>query len=337
MALNIKQIAGKCGFSVATVSQVLNNAGKISPETRQHVLAICDRLGYRPRLSAKTMRTGRFGTFTLLISNRKHVSNFPLPLFDGINEALSRRGLLLNVVRMDVEELTDENFVPKFLREWSSDGLLVNQVNMPVRVMELIRKYRIPAVWLNAKEDHDSIYPDDLSGGRMAVEHLIALGHQRIDYADFSHNHAEPVHYSVHERWNGYAKAMQKANLRPRAFGALSSIPRHQRLSLCRETLAAKDRPTAVVAYGSSAAHPILLAALMDRRKLHVPRDLSLVVFQGDDQSGLQFSSVSFDPFDMGIKAVEMLVRKVESRRKLDSIAVPYSVETGETSGPLPD
>jgi LacI family transcriptional regulator len=332
----IKTIAEKCGVSVPTVSQVLNNTGKISQKTRARVLAVCQRLGYRPKLSAKVMRTGRFGTYTFLISNKKHASNFPMPLFEGINEEISSRGLLLNVVRTNVEKLFDEKSVPKFLSEWSSDGLLVNLVNIPKETVELIRKYRIPSIWLNAKQDFDSIYPDDFSGSGIAVEYLKTLGHTRIAYADYTHRHPDKNgHYSSRDRWGGYESAMKKSKLQPVYLGIKNNIPRGERIEFTNSWFSRKDRPTAVICYGTSTAYPIMIAVLKSKN-IRIPEDLSLISFEGDDATGIRITGLSYDYFETGKKSVDMLARKIESpNKRIESLAMPYSLVAGSTTAAL--
>lgn len=329
----IKTIAEKCGVSVPTVSQVLNNTGKISQKTRQHVLGVCQRMGYRPKLSAKVMRTGRFGTYTFLISNKKHASNFPMPLFEGINEEISNRGLLLNVVRTNVERLFDEKAVPKFLSEWSSDGLLVNLVNIPQETVDLIGKYRIPSIWLNAKQDFDSIYPDDFLGSGTAVEYLKSLGHTRIAYANYSHNHLDNnTHYSTRDRWSGYEAAMRKSKLQPVYLGTKDNIPREERIEFTNSWIHGKERPTAVICYSTSTAYPIMIAALKSKN-IRIPDDLSLISFEGDDATGIRISGLSYDSFEMGKKSVEMLARKIESpSKRIESLPMPYGLIPGSTT-----
>ncbi len=341
MALTIKQIAEKCGVSVPTVSQVLNSTGKISEPTRARVLAVCDELGYRPRASAKTMRTGKFGSFTFLLGSEKYSSSFTMALFEGINHAVKAKGLSLGVARLTSQELTDERLVPKVLREWLSDGLLVNfYASISKRTEEIIERYRIPSIWINSKHAANCVYPDDFSGGFLVTRHLIGLGHTRIVYVDYSNDFSSPSgHYSAVDRFTGYQKAMQEAQLEPVLIGGgAPSTPREARIADATAWLAQR-KPTAVITYGGSATYPIIIAA-MAHLHLRIPRDLSIVTFDTvlDTNTGLRITTAAYDAFAMGTTAVDMLSRKIESPAEdLAPVPVPYTLIEGETTAPPTD
>ena len=114
MSMTIKQIAKAAGLSVPTISQVLNNTGRISDKTRKHVWKVCDELGYKPNASARAIRTGRFGAVTILLSREEHSSFLPRQLLDGINDEIVQRNLSLNIAQLPNAKLIDEQFLLKF-------------------------------------------------------------------------------------------------------------------------------------------------------------------------------------------------------------------------------
>ena len=62
---NIFQVAPEAGVSITTVSHVFSSKRHVSEETRKRVLAVSERLGYRPRASARALATGRSMTIAL--------------------------------------------------------------------------------------------------------------------------------------------------------------------------------------------------------------------------------------------------------------------------------
>jgi DNA-binding LacI/PurR family transcriptional regulator len=104
------------------------------------------------------MRTGSFGCVALLLSTRQFHSALPIGLMEGIHDGLAERNLHLTFARVPDEKLTDEQEVPKFLREWMADGMIVNYTHdFPVRLLTLINEHEMPSIWTNAKLDADCV------------------------------------------------------------------------------------------------------------------------------------------------------------------------------------
>src|SRR4051794_20332710 len=143
MSVTIKEIARRTGLSVPTVGNVLGrSASRYSAETRQRVLAAAQAMGYRPNSSARAMRQGRTGAAALVLS-RSHQSShshIPAGLLDGIDDELATRGMHLTVSRLTDEELSSDDILPKVLREYLADGMIVNYTHeIPPGMLELIR------------------------------------------------------------------------------------------------------------------------------------------------------------------------------------------------------
>jgi DNA-binding LacI/PurR family transcriptional regulator len=194
MAVTIYQIAERVGLSPKTVSRILSGKAALhKPETRERVLQVATELGYRANSSARAMRRQRFGCVTLLLSNVRQRSVLPSAREDGIQAALGEHDLHLMVAPLPDAKLTDQGFVPRILREYGSDGLLVNyNTRIPPRMETLLDAHNLPSVWINVRRDSDCVYPDDLQAGRQAAERLLALGHRRIAFVDYT----EQNHYS---------------------------------------------------------------------------------------------------------------------------------------------
>jgi DNA-binding LacI/PurR family transcriptional regulator len=76
-------------------------------------------------------------------------------LLNSIRHHLTERELHLTLGDLPDESLTDEAYVPRILREWSVDGLLINYIaGIPDKMIELIGRYQIPSVWLNSAKSY---------------------------------------------------------------------------------------------------------------------------------------------------------------------------------------
>jgi LacI family transcriptional regulator len=200
--------------------------------------------------------------------------------------------------------------VPRILREWSVDGLLINYIaGIPDKMIELIGRYQIPSVWLNAKLESDCVYPDDFEAAVRACKYLQKLGHRRIAYVDYWN----ADHYSVADRRNGYLRAMRSARLQPQLLRNEREVPESEWLDLSCEWLRLPDRPTAVIAYEADRALPVFCAAL--KLGLNVPGDLSILSFhdRGVGVVGMPLTTMEIPMVQTGAAAVEMVNEKIRN------------------------
>lgn len=333
--VTIAEIARKARASRSTVSCVLNGKFKESgatPARIAEIQAAARALNYRPSAAARAMRTGRCDAIGLVLSTRPgRISPF-LDLWLGLMDDLHARGLSLTVARLPDDELTDDAALPRLVREWAVDGLLIDYVaEVPQHFVDLIRAQRIPAIWLNHQQAHDAAFPDDRAGARLATEHLLSLGHRRIAW----HSDNAGPHYSHAERHAGYLEAMTAAGLPPRVHLGDHWATAAERLPVARRVLAADDRPTAVLTYGAQDALPLLVAAL--ERGWRVPRDLSVITFHREPFAthGVDLTTALIPAAAMGRAAVELLIAKiVQPDTALPSRALPYTLHAGATCGP---
>lgn len=337
MQVTALEIAKACGVSQPTVSRILRNkAQRYSAQTRQKVLDTANAMGYRINAAARSTRTGRFGTISLLLGTKAGHSSLPNGLLNGIQDALAQQDLNLMVVRMPDEQLTNQDYVPRMLRELSTDGLLIDYTHgIPPAMQDLIARHRLPAVWINSQQAHNCVRPDDLNASMRATEYLLGLGHRQIAYADFSHGPDFPdPHFSMMERRKGYVLAMRQAGLTPRLIMAQSGfdVASPERLAFADALLRQPDRPTAIITYSQTTALPFLLAGAF--QGLRVPHDLSLIDYREDAMVylGPRFTALYSPTAEVGRLAVEMLRTKISNRQSdIPCVLAPYTFDEGET------
>jgi DNA-binding LacI/PurR family transcriptional regulator len=218
MPVSIKEIAAATGYSAQTISRVLNNKGAgHRKSTCDFTLETAEAMGYRPNSLARAMVLGKFGGVGLLMSNNSGRSYLPTSLLSSIHDTLAGHNIHLTIGRLPDEKLTDSDYLPKVLREWSCDGFLINYTDhVPDGMAELIERSRLPSVWINTKKPGECVHPDDFGGGKLAVEYLRSRGHTRIAYTHYRWgDNLTEAHYSVMDRLEGYKAGMKQAGLKP--------------------------------------------------------------------------------------------------------------------------
>jgi LacI family transcriptional regulator len=346
--MTIKDIARHTGLSIPTIGNVLGSSGgRYSAQTRARVIKAAQELGYQPNASARAMRRGRIGCAALVLS-RSHQqthSYIPAGLLDGIDDELVRHDMHLTISRLSDEELSEANCLPKVLREYMADGMIVNYTHeIPPGMLDAIHAHRTPAVWLNAKLAEDCVYPDDFGAAKSATLDLVALGHRRISllhmisprgFGGSFEDSRTKQHYSVNDRGDGYRAAMAEAGLTAQVAHHDRFVDDDEQVPLCRVMLDCADRPTAVMVYSQQDVS--LLMNVAAELGLAVPRDLSVLMFAPTEQwiAGQAVSAVKVPTVEMGRRAVRMLLRKVASPEETcPPEAVPYEAVLRESVAP---
>lgn len=312
----IATLAEHLGLSRATVTHVLNGRGdsqRISKQTQLRVREAAHELGYRANASARAVRAGRFGSVALIQSLWGQY--LPPELLHGLVSALGDQDLHLVLSQVQDPVLEDETYLPHTLRELSVDGVLLNRhVASSPGYLETIQRLRVPAIWLNVKQEHDAIHPDDCQGGQLATEFLLTLGHEKIAFIDSEE--PENRHYSKRDRRLGYEQAMAQAgrvaqvHLIPKCW---EHTPNDERITAMLAFLQRPERPSALVAYELAEAMATVHAAHL--LHLRIPEDLSLIVFHSrrDDRYFLPFHTISNEMEQVGRGAVELLLEKIQA------------------------
>ena len=335
MSVTQQHIAQHLGLSRMAVSLALRGSSQVSPETWQRVNQAAHELGYRPNAGARATRTGCHHAVAVLMSADAVGRSWVLPnTMRSLDRRLAESDYHITLAHLP-DQLLTEKHVPKLLREYVADGLLIAYSEaMPQGFLDLIGRSGQPAVWLNVNRDEDAVYPDDRQAGRLATQRLIEAGHRRIVYCDYSHDmHSQATHYSAYERLAGYRDAMAAAMYEPIEW-IQGLVPGTDRADVTAAYLSRPNRPTAIISYGE--VHAILYAAA--RLNLRVPDDLSLVSF---GQFSVQGPGVLVDTWivpqsSLGTAAAEMMLARISAPdQSLPSRAIPFRYDIGNSVCPV--
>lgn len=330
------RIAQEAGVSSRTVSRVLSGetrGARPSGAVRaERIRRIADRHGYMPNTAARAVRAGRFGAIGLLTSTDPVAGALPYGAFQAIQRAMLQSDWHLVVGQVPDLRLGKEGFVPKLLREWAVDGLLISYtIDPPASFVQFVETHRVPSIWINTKQESNCVFPDDYGAVRALTERVIQQGHRRIAYM----GPESFKHYSSADRKAGYVSAMESAGLTPDIVpnGKEFDGRRHQ---LIAQVLRASKRPTTVVAYDGGTARAILYAAAT--LGIKIPGDVSLVSVVADSESffGVHVDGVLLPTETMGSTAMELLTQRIECpERVLPPVALPCALREGETLAPV--
>lgn len=179
--VTIHDVARHAGVSHQTVSRVINEHLSVAPSTRQKVLEAIETLKYQPNQAARSLVTQRSGTLGIVSFGLTYYG--PAQMVVNIERAARLRGY--GVALTSIPELSEGEIERGLLelRKQSVDGFLLVAPLRGVNT-ERIRSLcgHTPFVLLDAAETGGTpgVTIDQMSGGRLAAQHLLDLGHEHI-------------------------------------------------------------------------------------------------------------------------------------------------------------
>lgn len=309
--VTIYDIAEKAGYSIATVSKVLNNK-QVSDKAKKAVLKVVDELGYTPNSSARTLATKKSWMIAVVFAEDLGIG-IAHPFFSRVIEGFKKHVELYNYDLLFLSRhmgLQKETY--KHLLHRGVDGIVVIQSFGE----DFIASHGtiIPAVYIDRPtEEPGTVYSDNFHGSQLAVDYLAGLGHQKI-----AHISGDSGNFAGIQRANGFLKAMSDNGLSaPKQYisnGGFFSYTGGREAMI--RLLSLQDRPTAVVVAGDEMA--IGAIKVIKEAGLRVPEDISIIGF--DDISTAEhidppLTTIRQDKELIGQQAAIILLDKINRER----------------------
>lgn len=319
MAVTMRDVAQLAGVSQRTVSNVVNDYVHVRPETRERVKEAIASLRYSPNASAQGLRLGRTG---LLALSLPEVAS---PYFAETAEELQRYAkecgvtLLMDHTGGDRDR---ELIVLEGYRSSLIDGLILHPLAVTTQDL-VLSQLDIPVVLLGERIDdsgflHVSI--DNVAAARVATEHLLAGGRQRIAVvgAPSSTVGGVPgVPGAAVRRFEGFVAACAEVGLEPveRLVARTDAWTRPEGYAVAERLLALADPPDAVFCFNDALAVGVLKA--LGDRGVRVPEEVAVVGW--DDVAEARFTTPSLtslapDKAAIARAAVDGLLAQIEGR-----------------------
>ncbi|MFC5701814.1 LacI family DNA-binding transcriptional regulator [Cohnella faecalis] len=339
----MKDVAKKAGVAPITVSRVLNNPGSVASATKKKVMKAIEELNFKPNQIARSMITRRTNTIGMLLSN---ITNpyFPEVLLGLEVTARSQGKNLIICNAIDYENTLRSLDV---LLEKRVDGIIVAPIEFPsVESQKEFYSYleslssklsdqSIPVVFINNDLQETSlscVSIDNYLSARLAMEHLLALGHKRIAHLTVERDVKVWI-----ERLRGYKDMLASSGIAiDSSLIAMGSEDVESAERAALELLKRKERPTAVFAANDTLAIGVIHAA--NRLGLNVPRDLSVIGIDGTPL-GLyiypKLTSVSHPRFQIGEVSVKLIIDKINGDTSNFNVTLKPELLARDSTGPV--
>lgn len=330
--VTIKDVARETGLALSTVSNALSGKPLVKAETRDYVVEVADRLGYRASIVARSLRSQRSYAIGVLIED---VANPSASAFvRGVEDGVNRAGCTLLLANTD-GDLERQVSAMRALVDRQVDGLvMISQHLADERVRDILRG-GVPSVLVQRRDpllDLDYVGADNSDGIREALNYAHMLGHRRIGFL------AGPlVSSSARERLATFREMVGELGLDEaddlicegryslevgmEAAGFYSGMP---------------HRPTCILASNDMSA--IGLMQGLGERGLSVPGDISVIGLDDIELArikAIDLSTIRLEKRAIGAEAARLLLERVANPKKpTTTVILPTRLIVRGTTAP---
>jgi DNA-binding LacI/PurR family transcriptional regulator len=287
----------------------------VSVATRERVHQAAEALHYAPNLAARRLSTGKTLSIAVIVPffTRPSVSE----RLDGAAQVLAETPYDLIIHNVATPEQRADCF-QRFPHRRQVDGVLIISLGPSDDDVPRLQRADVPIVFIDA--DHPGlteahrIVVDDVTGGRLATEHLVRLGHTRIGF--IGNRIESPLYFHpIRDRYRGYRMAHADARLplRPE-YHFEDEYGRPQARRMAAALLDLPEPPTAIFAASDTLAFGVLEAARCAGRR--VPEDLSVIGYDDIEMADVVgLTTIRQLLFESGRLGMELLLDLLDTPR----------------------
>jgi LacI family transcriptional regulator len=328
----IKDIARASGYSIKTVSRVINRQTTVAPDIREKIEAVIAKFDYQPNIWARALRSSRSHLIALFSSD-------PIVAYVNRIQVAAAAACQKAGYHLIFEVTPPERNVAKTIKDIVEtvhlDGaLLVPPVSDSLPFMKAMLGTKVPFVRISPYENLEIasyVHIDDAKVAYDMASYLIELGHRHIGFVGGPKGHtaAGQRHRGFVAAMNDHGIAIRPEWMVPGQFDVQSGMQAGEAL------LSGRVRPTAILASTDDSAIGVLAVAYS--KGIAVPRNLSIV---GIDDAPIassfwpKLTTIRQPVADLGRVATEMLIREIEvpGERQIEQLDCEIIVR--ESAGP---
>jgi DNA-binding LacI/PurR family transcriptional regulator len=325
----IADVARRAGVSSAAVSLAVNGRPGVGEETRARVLAAARELGWRPSASARALTEARTRAIGLVLERdpaHLEVDSFFVRFLSGVERALAPADYALLLQLVPPGGASARGAYERLAGAGRVDGFLLTDVEVSDPRFELLEAAGLPAVIAGrpvAEAPFGWVETEHVTGMTAAVEHLVALGHERHAFVG-----GLAEHEHVQARLACWRATLAAAGLHE------GSVVHAEPSGVAAERVL-EGRPTAVACTSDMLALAVIAAAR--ERGLAVPGDVSVTGFDDSPLAALSsppLTSVRVDYAEFGEAAAAALLAAIGGDPPPEYVPSPPQLVQRASSGP---
>jgi LacI family transcriptional regulator len=331
----IHDIARELNISASTVSRALKDNPRISLKTKEKIKEVANVLGYRPNILASNLRNQKSNTIGIVVPliNRHFFSS----VISGVEDVAYKAGYTVVISQSNDLYEKEINIVQSMFSN-RVDGLIISTAMQTENFdhLRLFQKKNIPLVLFDREIpeiETDKITIDDFRGGFQVTEHLIRQGYKRISHI------SGPLNLMIYsQRKNGYLEALKKYGMPfDESLLLVNRLTKSDSLPAVQQLMSLSNPPDAIFCGNDTTALSVMI--YLRDWGVRIPEDMGIVGFSDEPYSKVvspSISTIAQPGFEMGQKAAELMIRKIENKDKtFHTIVLPSELIIRESSNRL--
>ncbi len=330
-SVTLHDVARAADVHPSTVSRALDPVmyERVKESTRHRIIEIADRLGYRPDMVARSLRSGKTGTIGVIAADLGNT--FVTPIIHGIAAALEPAGMMPTVAETQDDHARMVNILDHMISR-RMDGIVALAARQADQQALESANAVVPVVLAGRPLDDTGlrqVVHDNEQGGRLVAEHLHGLGHRLVaqlrgpdDVANFP------------RRAKGFSSVVEAAGMEEATIADCAERPVIDEGNRLMEALldSSPELPTAVFAHNDLMA----LGAIRSLRErgIRVPDDMSLVGYNDLPTVGYlspPLTTVRYQSFEVGRRAGGTMIQVLAGEATENLWLEPSLVSRGST------
>ncbi len=326
MTITIYDVAREANVSMATVSRVVNGNQNVKPATRQKVLAVIERLDYRPNAVARGLASKKTKTVGVIIPDISNV--FYAELVRGIEDIATMYRYNIILTNSDQQEDKEVQLLSTLLSK-QVDGIVLMSDDLSPEMQKEMERANVPIVLAGTVEKTNTFPSVNIhyqEAAEEAVSRIIRNGHNRIAFISGAMSSIINRDYKL----AGYKDAMKKAKLEIDDDLIVWVDNTYDDGLAAWEQLQQLENPPTAFFAGSDEIAIGLIHGAQDAGK-RVPEDVDVISFENSKLARMvrpQLTSVVLPLYDIGAVSMRLLT-KFMNKEKIDeqTVFLPYRIE----------
>lgn len=319
--VTLKDLSKHLLLSTSTVSRALSGDKNVRKETREIVLEAAEKLGYKPNLFAKNLKSGK--SFSIGVIVPEMITPFAAEVIEGIQQTVATKGYRVIVAQSSEDpELERKNL--QMMKQFYVDGIIMSICHKThnLDLCKEFQKNNIPVVL------YDRIAPslktskvivNDYDEAKKIVEHLITTGRKNI-----VHLQAPDYIYNSTERSRAYKDTLNKFGIANNSSLLIKTgLTIEDGMNAAKKLLKDKVQFDAIFAFTDTMA--IGAMNYLREQNIDIPKDVAIAGFSGTTLSKIvypQLTTVEQPLNEMGVKAAQLIINYLEENIKIEKTIV---------------
>lgn len=325
-------IARLAGVHVSTVSRALGDSPLVEQSMRERIVALARRHGYVANAAARNLRAGRTETLSVVIPlahEREQTLTDPFfaAMLSHLADAITQRGYGMHLQKVLPPM---QGWLQRIVAERRSDGIIVIGQSTEHDTLQQAARTATPfVVWGGQlpKQAYCTVGSDNLQGGRLATQHLLALGRRRILFL------GDPGIPEIRLRCEGYEQALHEG---PNDAAPATIVKAHMTADAASAAMQAYQKAGRPFDAIFAATDLIGISALrvLAAAGLRVPEDVAVVGFDGLEMGEHVHPTLSTVRQDLARGAellVDLLLQRIAGKNAA-SVVMPCELAARESS-----